>query len=79
MPSPLNLRLTVEIPYRGLESAPPTASGEVSDGRGSSRNDVDQEGPCVLLVVVKDPDNMSVTELIHLIEGQWKEVWPQKK
>ncbi|KAI2793403.1 hypothetical protein POX_b03458 [Penicillium oxalicum] len=78
MPSPLNLRLTVEIPYRGLESAPPTASGEVVDGRGNSRNDVDQEGPCVLLVVVKDPHNMSVTELIHLIEGQWKEVWPQK-
>ncbi|KAF7719083.1 Uncharacterized protein PECH_000268 [Penicillium ucsense] len=76
MHSQLVLRLTVEVASGDSWSASHRPSQAAVDGRGRGQDDSDVDGTRAMLIVVKDPENMSIQQLIVMIQDQWKDVWP---
>ncbi|KAJ5493498.1 hypothetical protein N7539_002244 [Penicillium diatomitis] len=76
MHSQLILRLTVEVASGDSWSASHSPSQAAVDGRGRGQDNSDAEGTRAMLIVVKDPETMSVQQLTVMIQDQWKDVWP---
>lgn len=74
MPLAPNLRLTVLVPRQGASALPSRNSTD-----GQHQPEAATEKSRSFLLVIKDPENMSLGDLTNRIKDQWQELWPTEK
>ena len=72
-PAP-NLRLTILVPRERASALPSRNSTD-----GQHQPEAATEKARSFLLVIKDPENVSLGDLANQIKEQWQELWPAEK